>query len=39
MLKATFYAVMMKRHAVPLSSLGARAPSQAPLRPIATTRL
>lgn len=37
-LKAVFYAVMMKRYAMPLSAIG-RSTSSAPMQPIATTRL
>lgn len=38
-LKATFYAVMMRRYAVPLTAIYARRQSMAPQRPIATTRI
>jgi len=38
-LKAVFYAVMMKRYAVPLSMLSGVRISSAPARPIASTRL
>lgn len=38
-LKATFYAVMMKRYAVPLSALNRPYVSRAPQNPIATTRI
>ena len=38
-LKATFYAVMMKRYAMPLSALTRAFVSQAPQHPIASTRL
>lgn len=38
-LKAVFYAVMMRRYAVPLSALAFRQFSTAPMAPIASTRL
>lgn len=38
-LKATFYALMMKRYAMPLSVLNRAAQSQAPARPIASTSI
>ncbi len=38
-LKATFYAVMMKRYAVSLDSLSMRATSHAPSQPIASVRI
>jgi phage terminase large subunit-like protein len=38
-LKATFYALMMKRYATPLSALLAGQTSSAPQRPISSTRL
>lgn len=38
-LKATFYAVMMKRYAMPLSAINRAHVSRAPMSPIASTRL